>query len=179
MALPPTLFTWEISLADADREVYETLSLRFARHPSESEDFLLTRVLAYCLEWREGIAFSSGLSTPDLPAILHKDLDGTIRTWIDIGLPDSARLHKAGKLASEVIVYPHRQTDVWLRSLQGATIYGAERLRIVCLDRELVASAARHVERRQKVSVARSGGQLYLDLGTHHAEGAIEERQLF
>src|SRR5438094_2653221 len=97
VALTATIYNVDIDLADADRGVYETLALRVARHPSESEEFLVTRILAYALEFREGIAFSSGLSDPDEPAISVRDLTGAIQSWIDIGIPDAARLHNASK----------------------------------------------------------------------------------
>ena len=82
MALTATIYTFDIDLADVDRGVYETIALRVARHPSESEEYLVTRLLAYCLEYREGIAFSSGLSDPDAPTIAVRDLTGAIRVWI-------------------------------------------------------------------------------------------------
>src|SRR5262245_65294453 len=86
MALGATLYTFDIDLADADRGVYETLSLRTARHPSESDEFLIARVLAYCAEHAEGIAFSpGGLSDPDEPPIAVRDLTGALTAWIDIG----------------------------------------------------------------------------------------------
>ncbi len=87
-----------------DRAVYETLSLKAAKHPSETEEHLATRVLAYCLEFTEGIAFSRGLFDPDEPAIAVRDLTGAYRAWIDIGAPDADRLHKAGKVAPRVAV---------------------------------------------------------------------------
>ena len=77
MALTATIYNFDIDLADNDRGVYETLALRVARHPSESEDYLFTRVLAYALEFADGIAFSKGLSEPDEPAITVRDLTGT------------------------------------------------------------------------------------------------------
>ena len=84
MALTATVYTFDIELAHADRGVYETLALRVARHPSESEEYLVARVLAYCLEHAEGIAFSSGgLSDPDEPALAVRDLTGAIRSWIE------------------------------------------------------------------------------------------------
>ena len=95
MALTATIYNFDIELADGDRSVYETLALRVARHPSESEEYLLTRVLAYTMEYTGGIAFSSGLSEPDEPTISVRDLTGKIQAWIDIGTPDAARLHKA------------------------------------------------------------------------------------
>src|SRR4249920_1720336 len=97
MALGATLYTIDIDLADGDRGVYESLALRVARHPSESEDYLVTRVLAYALEFAAGIEFSAGLSDPDEPAISVRDLTGRIRSWIEVGTPDAARLHKASK----------------------------------------------------------------------------------
>src|SRR3982074_860064 len=84
VALTATIYNIDIDLADADRGVYETLGLRVARHPSESEEYLVTRILAYALEFHEGIAFSSGLSDPDEPAIAIRDLTGAIQSWIDI-----------------------------------------------------------------------------------------------
>src|ERR687897_347998 len=80
MALGATVYTLDIDLSDSDRSVYETVSLRVARHPSESDDYLVTRILAYCLEYTEGIAFSKGgLSDPDEPPIAIRDLTGTLR----------------------------------------------------------------------------------------------------
>ena len=91
MALSATIYVFTVRLADADRGVYETLTLRMARHPSETAEFLLTRLLAYCLEYTEGIVFSKGLSDPDQPAIAVRDLTGVLQTWIDIGAPEAAR----------------------------------------------------------------------------------------
>jgi uncharacterized protein YaeQ len=85
MALGATVYVFEVSLADADRGVYETLTIRAARHPSETPEFLVTRMLAYCLEYTEGIAFSRGLSDPDEPAITVRDLTGALQSWIEIG----------------------------------------------------------------------------------------------
>ena len=104
MALGATIYTFDVDLADADRAVFESLALRVARHPSESEEYLVTRVLAYALEFREGIAFSPGLSDPDEPTISIRDMTGAIQSWIDIGIPDAARLHKASKIAPRVAV---------------------------------------------------------------------------
>ena len=99
MALGATIYVFKIDLADSDRGVYQPLELRVARHPSETEEHLLTRVLAYCLEYDEGIAFSNGLFDADQPAIAVRDLTGALRVWIDIGAPEAARLHRAAKLA--------------------------------------------------------------------------------
>ena len=97
MALSATIYNFAIELADTNRQVYESVALRVARHPSESEEYLVARVLAYLLEFAEGIEFSRGVSEPDEPTIAVRDLTGAIKTWIDIGTPEAARLHKASK----------------------------------------------------------------------------------
>ena len=111
MALTATMYTFDVELADVDRGVYESLSLRVARQPSETEQFLVTRVLAYCLEYGEGIAFSRGLAEPDEPALAVRDLTGALRSWIEIGAPNAARLHKASKTAPRVVIYAHKDPE--------------------------------------------------------------------
>src|SRR5678815_2808962 len=123
MALTATIHNFEIELADSDRQVYESLALRVARHPSESEEYLITRLLAYLLEYAEGIEFSRGVSDPDEPAIVIRDLTGAMKAWIDIGTPDAARLHKASKSARRVAVYTHKDPTQFLKQLDGEKIY--------------------------------------------------------
>ena len=130
VALTATIYNFDIDLADSDRGVYETLALRVAQHPSESPDYLVTRVLAYCLEYADGIAFSKGLSDPDDPTIAVRDLTGAIRLWMDIGTPDAARLHKASKAAARVVVYTHKDPAQWLRQIAGERVHRAEALEI-------------------------------------------------
>jgi uncharacterized protein YaeQ len=100
VALTAMMYTFDVQLMDVDRGVYETLDLRVAQHPSETDEYMVTRVLAYCLEYTEGIGFSKGIADPDEPAITVRDLTGAVRVWIDIGAPDAVRLHKASKAAA-------------------------------------------------------------------------------
>jgi uncharacterized protein YaeQ len=130
MAITATIYNFDVELSDTDRHVYETLALRVARHPSESEEYLVARLIAYLLEFTEGIEFSRGISTPDDPPIAVRDLTGALRTWIDIGTPDAARLHKASKLAARVAVYTHKDPAQFLRQLAGKTIHRAESLEL-------------------------------------------------
>ena len=123
MALQATIYNFDIDLADSDRGVYESLALRVARHPSESEDYLIARLIAYLLEFVDGIAFSRGISDPDEPAIAVRDLTGAIQTWIDVGTPDAARLHKASKTAARVAVYTHKDPRQFLDRLAGEKIH--------------------------------------------------------
>src|SRR5690349_4187046 len=148
MALTATIYNFEIGLSDVDRGVYESLSVKAARHPSETEEHLAARLLAYCLEYTEGISFSRGVSDPDEPAIAVRDLTGAYRAWIDVGAPDAARLHKAAKAAPRVAVYSHKAPAQLLASLAGARIHRADALELYALDRELLAGLVQRLERR-------------------------------
>ena len=174
MALGATVYTIDIDLADSDRGVYETLALRVARHPSESDDYLVGRVLAYCLEYTEGIAFSrGGLSDADEPPIAVRDLTGTLQVWIDIGSPDAARLHKACKLAPRVAVYMHRDPGQFLRSLAGERIHRVEALELYALDRALVTALSAQLERRMAFALSINERELYLSIGSDTLTGAV------
>ena len=165
MALGATLYVFSIDLADSDRGVYQSLELRVARHPSESEEYLLTRVLAYCFEYAEGIVFSNGLSDPDEPAIAVRDLTGVLRGWIDVGSPDALRLHRASKAAPRVAVYIHKDPGPWLARIAGERIHRAEAIEIYALDREWLAALAARLERRMRWSLTVSDQNVYLTIG--------------
>jgi uncharacterized protein YaeQ len=165
LALGATIYTFDIELADADRAVYESLNLRVAQHPSETPDYLLTRVLAYCLEFGEGIGFSKGLSDPDEPAIFVRDLTGALQTWVDIGLPEPERVHRASKAAPRVAVYTHKDPASWAMRIKDAKIHRAEHLAAYAFEREWLAMLVARLERRMKFSMARSEGEIYLTIG--------------
>jgi uncharacterized protein YaeQ len=174
MALSSTVYTLDIDLADSDRGVYETLSLRLARHPSESDDYLVARTLAYCLEYTEGIAFSrGGLSDPDEPPIAVRDLTGALQAWIDIGTPDAARLHKACKLAPRVAVYIHKDPTQFLRNLSGERIHRASALELYALDRQLVSALAARLERRMAFAVSINEREIYLSIADAPLTGTV------
>jgi uncharacterized protein YaeQ len=165
MALGATIYNFKIELADSDRGVYTPLDLRVARHPSESEDYLLTRVLAYCLEYREGIAFSNGISDADQPAISVRDLTGALQVWIDIGAPEAARLHRAAKLAPRVAVYTHKDPAQFAARLSGERIHRAELLEVYAVDREWLANIAARLTRRMEFALTVMDRNIYLSLG--------------
>jgi uncharacterized protein YaeQ len=165
MALGATIYTFDIELADSDRAVYQTLNLRVAQHPSETPDYLLTRVLAYCLEHAEGIAFSKGLSDPDDPAIAVRDLTGALQVWVDIGLPEPERLHRASKAAPRVAVYTHKDPAQWAVKLAAAKIHRADKLDVFAFDRAWLAQLVAKLERRMQFSLARSEGEIYVTTG--------------
>lgn len=173
MALTATIYNFDIELADTDRGVYESLALRVARHPSESEEYLIARVMAYLLEFADGIEFSRGVSSPDEPAIAVRDLTGALTAWIDVGTPDADRLHKAAKLARRVAVYTHKDPALFLKQLAGRKIHNAQALELYALDRALVGALVARLERRVGFSLSVSGGELYLAIGSDQLTGAV------
>ncbi|HXC59939.1 MAG TPA: YaeQ family protein [Steroidobacteraceae bacterium] len=175
MALSATIYVFTIRLSHVDRNIYETLELRLARHPSESPEYLITRLLAYCLEFTEGIAFSKGLSDPDEPAIVIRDLTGALKGWIEIGAPDAARLHKAAKAASYVAVYPTRDVTPWLARLAGERIHRVEQIAVQVIDAALIAQLAARLERRMEFDLSITEGSLYLSLGDETLTGAVQQ----
>ena len=178
VALTATIYNVDIDLADADRGVYETLALRVARHPSESEEFLVTRILAYALEFREGIAFSPGLSDPDEPAISVRDLTGAIQSWIDIGIPDAARLHKASKAAPRVVVYTHKDAGQLVNRLSGERIHRVEALEVYAIDRRLIGALAARLERRLSFGLSMTDGDLYVSIGKDTLTGGVVRHRI-
>jgi uncharacterized protein YaeQ len=174
MALGATIYAFDIELADADRGVYETLALRVAQHPSETSDYLLARVLAYCLEFAEGIGFSKGLSDPDEPAIFVRDLTGALQVWVDIGLPEPERLHRASKAARRVAVYTHKDPAQWAVKIAGAKIHRAEKLEVFAFERQWLGQVVARLERRMQFSLARSESEIYLTLGTDTLQTVLD-----
>lgn len=178
MALTATVYSFDVQLADVDRGVYETLALRVARHPSETTEYLLTRVIAYCLEYAEGIAFSKGLAEPDEPAIVVRDLTGAVRAWIEVGMPDAARLHRASKASPRVAVYTHKDPALLLRQLAGERIHRAESLEIHAVDRELLAALADHLDRRNAMELSVTERHVYVTMAGQTFSGAVERHTL-
>jgi len=174
VALTATIYNFDIDLNDFDRGVFEALALRVARHPSESEEFLLTRVIAYALEYAEGIAFSpGGLSDPDTPAITVRDMTGALRTWIDIGTPEAERLHRATKAAARVAVYVHRDPAQFVARLAGERIHRAEALEIWAIDRALLAALTARLDRRMNFSLSVSERELTVSIGLETLTGVV------
>jgi len=173
MALGATLYNFDIELADHDRRVYESLAVRVAQHPSESDEYLIARVLAFLLEFAEGIEFSRGVSDPDEPTIAIRDPTGTIMAWIDVGTPAAARLHKASKAAGRVAVYTHKDPAQFLKQLADERIHRAEALELYAIDRTLVGALVARLERRVAFSVSVTDRELYISIGTDTLTGAV------
>jgi uncharacterized protein YaeQ len=178
MALTATIYNFDVDLADNDRSVYETLAIRLAQHPSESTEYLIARLLAYLLEYSEGIAFSRGVSEPEEPAISVRDLTGAIISWIEIGTPDGARLHKASKAARRVAVYCHKDPTQWLRQLGGAAIHRSDELELYAIDRAVIAELISRLDRRMAFSIAVTDRELFISIGDVNLSGRIDRLRL-
>lgn len=179
MAHGATVYTIDIDLADGDRGVYESLALRVARHPSESEEYLVARVLAYALEFVEGIAFSpGGLSDSDEPAITVRDLTGALRSWIEIGTPDAARLHRASKASPRVSVYTHKGVERFMENLAGARIHRAADVEIYAIDRALVDALVVRLDRRMAFAMSVNDRELFISIGSDNLTGTVSRVSL-
>ena len=134
---------------------------------------LFRSLLAYCAEVTEGIEFSKGISTPDDPTVAVRDLTGRIRTWIDIGAPDAARLHRASKAADRVVVYSHRDMTQLRGQWAGERIHKAEAIEVYAVDRGLVDGLAARLERRMSWAVTITDRHVYVALPDVTLDGAL------
>jgi uncharacterized protein YaeQ len=178
MALTATIYTFSIELTHMDRDLYATLDLRVAQQPSETLEYMLTRVLAYCLEYREGIAFSPGISAGDQPAILARDLTGRITLWVEVGAPDAERLHRGSKAADRVAVYTYRDSAQLMQQLASGRIHRAEEIPIYVIERALLDALIGSLERRIAMGIVMTEGQLYIQIGGRSIAGTIAEHRL-
>ena len=115
MALKATIFKADLQVADIDRHYYRDHALTIARHPSETDERMMVRVLAFALHAHDALVFGKGLSTEDEPALWQKDLTGAVDLWIDVGQPDERGIRKACSRATQVFIYGYggRSADLW------------------------------------------------------------------
>jgi uncharacterized protein YaeQ len=174
LALPATIRRFEIALADADRDVYEQLDLRVAQHPSESERYLVARVLARALEHAEGLEFSKGgVSDDEEPALVQRDLRGDLLAWIEIGSPSPDRLHKASKAAPRVVVYTWKDSQELASAIAERGVHRRERIALRPLPPEFLDRIARTLERTNRWDLSVTGGSIYLTIAGELFEATL------
>jgi uncharacterized protein YaeQ len=176
MALKPTIYKAQIELADSDRNCYESLSLTLAKHPSETLERMLVRLLAYCLNCTRGLEFTKGISTTEEPDLwVHSD-SGEIEHWIEVGHPEELRLRKACGKARRVSTYAFaKSTPTWWK-LNGAMIGALPRIQIWQFDWTEVQAATDLLNRTVQLNVSIVGGIIYLDNGS--ASTSVEPQLL-
>lgn len=172
MAIKATVYHWQVTLSDVDRGVYEALDLRLARQPSESMRYLLTRAIAYCLCYEEGIA------STDEPPLAVRDWSGAIRTWIEIGAPSAERLHKASKASPRVALFTHVELSNLWREARSRPIHNVEAIEVWRLEPSFLDALDARVDRNTKFELVHSGGELYVTVGGETLRGAIGRHKL-
>lgn len=179
MALPHTIYRLKLDISDVDRNVYEQVELRVAQHPSETDRYLVTRLLALSLHIGDGAVFSgAGLKDPDLPAVLAKDPTGLITHWIDIGHPSSERIHKASKRAGEVWIYSHKDPNHLVRNLAKATIHRREDLQIASFEPTFLDGIARLMGRSADLTIVRTEGTLFVTVDGETVTGRVDRHRV-
>lgn len=173
MALTSTMYRFVLDISDVERGVYTSAELRVAQHPSETNAYLITRVLAYCLSYDPDLQMGRGVADPDDPPLSVMAPGGGYTLWVDIGAPTAERIHKASKLAEQVVIYTHRDVDLVLQALRARKIHRAESLQILALPVPLLRTLEEHLDRRSTWAVVRNEGMLYVTIGEQTFEGPL------
>ena len=166
MALPSTPVRFKIELSHVDRNIYESLDLRLAKHPSETTRYLLCRLLAYCAVYQEGLAFSrGGLSTPDEAPVAQHSLDGRLLLHVEIGTPSAERLHKASKAAPRVVVFTQHDPAQLVAALRGHKVHRLEAIEAYALAPSFLDDLATCIgERGAEFELTIADQQLYVSI---------------
>lgn len=151
MAIKATIFKAELTISDMDRHYYQTHQLTIARHPSESDERMMLRLLAFASYASEFLEFGKGLSNEDEPDLWAKDLSGNIQCWIDLGQPSEKRINKACGRSAQVVVinYGGGSGDIWWQQNQG-NLARHKNLSVLSIDtdtsQKLAAMASRNMQ---------------------------------
>lgn len=163
MALKATIFKADLQIADIDRNYYQDHTLTIARHPSETDERMMVRVLAFARHAHEALSFGKGLSSDDEPDLWQKDLTGAIDVWIDVGLPDEKRIRRACGRAGEVFVYCYggRAVDLWWEQNSGK-LDRTSNLTVVNLPSAGTQQLAKLAQRNMQLQCTIQDGQIWL-----------------
>ena len=165
MALKATIYKADLSIADMDRNYYQEHNLTIARHPSETDERVMIRVLAFALHADPALAFTKDLFDVDEPALWLKDLTGAIDLWIEVGQPDEKRLLKAAGRAEKVVVYSYSATSsIWFRGLANK-IDRAKNVSVINIPAEISAQLEKMASRSMGLQCTIQDGQVWLTDG--------------
>ncbi len=166
MALKSTIFKADVAVADIDRGYYRDHALRIARHPSETSERMMVRLLAFALHADEALEFGRGISTEDEPDLWRRDLTGAIEQWIEVGLPDEREVRKACGRAREVhvLAYGGRAVDLWWQGMRDK-LERQERLAVSEVPIEASRALAQLADRTMRLQVTIQEGHTFVSDG--------------
>ena len=176
MALKPTIFKFRIALTDMNRDHYDSINLTVAQHPSENDQRMMARILAFCLNASESLQMTKGLSDVEEPDIWQKSLDNQIELWIDVGEPDPERIKKSTRLSKKVKIYSfNTKSNVWWNQNQGKI--GMLNVDVTRFDAEGVEGLTKLIERGMELSVMITGTSIFVDSEKGSQEIEFQELQ--
>jgi uncharacterized protein YaeQ len=162
MALKATIFKADVQIADMDRHYYQDHALTIARHPSETDERMMIRVLAFIIHAHEALAFGKGLSSEDEPDLWQKDLTGAIDLWIEVGQPDDKRILKACGRSSRVLIYSYSATsNIWWNQV-GSRIERAKNLTVINVPPAVSTALAAFAQRNMQLQCTIQDGQIWI-----------------
>jgi len=173
MAQPSTIYRVGIQLSDIDRGLYESLQTTVARHPSETEERLLARILAYALYYEPELTFTKGVGAGDEPDLWLKGPDGRVRCWIEVGLPDAERLVKASRHSEQVALYAFGPALAVWEKQQLPKLAGISNLTVISLDQAFLRNLAGRLQRSISWSLTVTEGSLYLAIDGETLESSL------
>jgi uncharacterized protein YaeQ len=177
MALKATIYKAEVAIADMDRSYYADHNLTLARHPSETDERMMVRLLAFALYAEEGLGFAKGLCVDDEPDLWRKDLTGSIERWIDVGQPDDKWIRKACGRARDVVVVSYgRAADIWWNGIRDK-LARLSNLTVINLPPETAPALAGLTGRSMRLQCTVQDGQLWMTDG--RATVLVEPLKLF
>ncbi|HEX7642070.1 MAG TPA: YaeQ family protein [Burkholderiaceae bacterium] len=173
MALKSTIYKADLQISDMDRHYYDNHALTIARHPSETDERMMMRVLAFAIHAHEHLSFGKGLSADDEPDLWQKDLTGAIDLWIDVGQPDDRRILKACGRSARVVVYAYSPTThIWWNQT-GSRIERAKNLTVLQVPAEASQALGEMAERTMQLQCTIQDGQIWLTSGDRTVEISI------
>ena len=180
MALKSTIFKAEVSIADIDRGYYRDHALTIAQHPSETNERMMVRLLAFALHADDALEFGRGISTEDEPDLWRRDLTGAIEQWIEVGLPDEREVRKACGRARDVYVlaYGGRGVDLWWEGARER-LERQERLSVSEVPTEASKALAMLVDRTMRLQVTVQEGHILVTDGATSIPVELRVRKAF
>ncbi|MBL7716010.1 MAG: YaeQ family protein [Bdellovibrionales bacterium] len=180
MAAPSSLYRFQIELSDVDRGVYRDLDFRIAKHPSENDDYLITRVIAFALNQTDAddLEIAPGLCVDDQPALYRKDPGGGYELWIEIGNPAPRRIHKAAKASRTVKIFTYKDPENLKREVQAEGVHRQDEIEVFSLSTKFLKELASHLERDNRWGVIANDGEINISIGGESIAGTINPHRL-